>query len=208
MGYGRLVLRARALGFSSITGARVLVTLRRRQIKRARVGPAASKSFATFPGVNLTFECRRSGQNRLPESDASVDLTLCLYSALSHLPVASLKDHIDGRIARVTSGHFITTVRSGWKHSDGVCRFGRECPTPETGITSGTGVKIDPQRWADARPIRLSTYLPRVELPKSFSPAVFDVEEFARSLTCFIVGFTPGFPVEPGMFARRRPSCL
>jgi hypothetical protein len=48
--------------------------------------------------------------DRLPESDASVDLTLCLYSALSHLPVASLKD-ISTEIARVTSGHFIATVR-------------------------------------------------------------------------------------------------
>jgi hypothetical protein len=48
--------------------------------------------------------------DRLPESDASVDLTLCLYSALSHLPVAGLKD-ISTEIARVTSGHFIATVR-------------------------------------------------------------------------------------------------
>jgi hypothetical protein len=37
-------------------------------------------------------------------------MTLCLYSALSHLPVASLTD-ISTEIARVTSGYFITTVR-------------------------------------------------------------------------------------------------
>jgi hypothetical protein len=47
----------------------------------------------------------------LPEGDASVDLTLCLYSVLSHLPVASLPK-ISAEIARVTSGHFIATVRS------------------------------------------------------------------------------------------------
>ena len=46
----------------------------------------------------------------MPEPDASVDLTLCLYSALSHLPVARLPD-ISKEIARVTSGYFITTVR-------------------------------------------------------------------------------------------------
>jgi len=40
-----------------------------------------------------------------------MDLTLCLYSVLYHLPVASLPK-ISSGIARVTSGHFITTVRS------------------------------------------------------------------------------------------------
>jgi hypothetical protein len=44
------------------------------------------------------------------KADASVDLTLCLYSALSHLPVARLPD-ISKEIIRVTSGYFITTVR-------------------------------------------------------------------------------------------------
>ena len=40
-----------------------------------------------------------------------MDLTLCLYSVLSHLPVASLPK-IAAEIARVTSGCFIATVRS------------------------------------------------------------------------------------------------
>jgi hypothetical protein len=40
-----------------------------------------------------------------------VDITLCLYSVLSHVPIAYLTD-ISAEIARVTSGHFITTVRS------------------------------------------------------------------------------------------------
>ena len=59
--------------------------------------------------MNLTFEVADLA-DRLPEPDASVDLTLCLYSALSHLPVASLQG-ISTEIARVTSGYFITTVR-------------------------------------------------------------------------------------------------
>jgi len=62
----------------------------------------------TFDVADLT--------DRLPESDASVDLTLCLYSILGHLPVASLKD-ISTEIARVTSGHFITNRTSGRKQS-------------------------------------------------------------------------------------------
>jgi hypothetical protein len=47
----------------------------------------------------------------LPEADGSVDLTLCLYSVLNHLPLARLPA-IAAEFARVTSGHFITTVRS------------------------------------------------------------------------------------------------
>ena len=59
--------------------------------------------------MNLTFDVADLA-GRLPEHDASVDLTLCLYSALSHLPVARLPE-ISKEIARVTSGYFITTVR-------------------------------------------------------------------------------------------------
>jgi SAM-dependent methyltransferase len=100
----RLVMRARALGFSTITARGFDIA--QAQINRARL---AARDLSDLPGVNLTFDVADL-TSRLPESDASVDLTLCLYSALSHLPVASLKD-ISTEIARVTSGHFITTVR-------------------------------------------------------------------------------------------------
>jgi hypothetical protein len=69
----------------------------------------AARNLSILPGVNLTFDVADL-TDRLPEPDASVDLTLCLYSALSHPPVAGLTD-ISTEIARVTSGHFITTVR-------------------------------------------------------------------------------------------------
>jgi hypothetical protein len=59
--------------------------------------------------VNLTFDVADLA-DRLPEPDASVDLTLCLYSALSHLPVTRLPE-ISKEMARVTSGYCITTVR-------------------------------------------------------------------------------------------------
>jgi hypothetical protein len=61
-------------------------------------------------GVTLTFDVADLTAE-LPEADASVDLTLCLYSVLSHLPVGSLSK-ISAEVARVTSGHFIATVRS------------------------------------------------------------------------------------------------
>jgi len=100
----RLVLRARALGFDNITARGFDIA--QGQIERAWL---AARDLSALPGVNLTFDVGDL-TDRLPESDASVDLTLCLYSALSHLPVASLKG-VSTEIARVTSGYFITTVR-------------------------------------------------------------------------------------------------
>jgi SAM-dependent methyltransferase len=100
----RLVIRAYALGFSNITARGFDIA--QAQIQRARL---ATRSLSSLPGVNLTFDVADLA-DRLPEADASVDLTLCLYSALSHLPVARLPD-ISREIVRVTSGYFITTVR-------------------------------------------------------------------------------------------------
>jgi SAM-dependent methyltransferase len=100
----RLVIRAHALGFSSISARGFDIA--QAQIQRAQL---ASRNLADLPGVDLKFEVANL-IDRLPEPDASVDLTLCLYSALSHLHVASLKD-ISTEIARVTSGHLVTTVR-------------------------------------------------------------------------------------------------
>ncbi|SED20981.1 Methyltransferase domain-containing protein [Bradyrhizobium erythrophlei] len=100
----RLVTRAYALGFSSIAARGFDIA--QAQIQRAQL---AARNLSSLPGVTLTFDVADLA-DRLPESDASVDLTLCLYSALSHLPVARLPD-ISKEIARVTSGYFITTVR-------------------------------------------------------------------------------------------------
>ena len=100
----RLVMRAQALGFSSITARGFDIA--QEQIQRARL---VTRDLSSLPGVNLTFDVADLA-DRMPEADASVDLTLCLYSALSHLPVARLPD-ISKEIVRVTSGYFITTVR-------------------------------------------------------------------------------------------------
>lgn len=60
--------------------------------------------------MNLTFDVADLTAE-LPEVDDSVDLLLCLYSVLNHLPLMSLPK-ISAEFARVTSGCFITTVRS------------------------------------------------------------------------------------------------
>jgi SAM-dependent methyltransferase len=100
----RLVMRAYALGFSSIAARGFDIA--QVQIQRARL---VTRTLSSLPGVNLTFDVADLADS-LPEADASVDLTLCLYSALSHLPVARLPD-ISKEIVRVTSGCFVTTVR-------------------------------------------------------------------------------------------------
>src|ERR1700736_5950372 len=100
----RLVIRAHALGFSGITARGFDIA--QAQIQRARL---AARNLSSLPGVNLTFDVAHL-TDRVPAADGSGDITLCLYSALSHLPVAGLTD-IATEIARVTSGYFITTVR-------------------------------------------------------------------------------------------------
>ena len=101
----RLVTRAQALGFTTITARGFDVS--RAQIQRARL---LAKDLCGIPGINLTFYVADL-TGELLEADASVDLTLCLYSVLSHLPVGSLPK-ISAEIVRVTSGHLIATVRA------------------------------------------------------------------------------------------------
>ncbi len=101
----RLVVRARELGFTTITARGFDVA--QAQVQRARL---LARNLSGISGIELTFDVADL-MSELPEGDASVDLTLCLYSVLSHLPVASLPK-IAAEIARVTSGCFIATVRS------------------------------------------------------------------------------------------------
>ena len=108
-GYVAAPTRAHVLGFTTITARGFDVA--RAQIQRARL---LARDLCGMSGVNLTFDVADL-TGELPEADASVDLTLCLYSVLSHLPVASLRK-ISAEIARVTSGH--STVRSVGQYSD------------------------------------------------------------------------------------------
>jgi SAM-dependent methyltransferase len=101
----RLVVRARAVGFTRIVARGFDIA--EAQIERARL---LARDLSSLPDVSFTFDVADLTA-RLPEADGSVDITLCLYSVLSHLPVSSLPA-IATEMARVTSGYFITTVRS------------------------------------------------------------------------------------------------
>jgi SAM-dependent methyltransferase len=101
----RLVVRAHELGFTTIKARGFDVAWA--QVQRARL---LARDLSVISGVKLTFDVADLMRD-LPEGDASVDLALCLYSVLSHVPVVSLPK-ISAKIARVTSGHFIATVRS------------------------------------------------------------------------------------------------
>jgi SAM-dependent methyltransferase len=100
----RLVARACELGFVSIRarGFDIAYT----QVHRARL---LARELSDLPGVNLTFDVADITEE-VPEADASVDLIVCLYGVLSHLPIKTLPS-ILGEFARVTAGSFITTVR-------------------------------------------------------------------------------------------------
>jgi SAM-dependent methyltransferase len=100
----RLVTQARGLGFSRITARGFDVA--QNQIQTAR---RMTRNLTGCPGVDLAFDVADL-KAPLPEADASVDITICLYSVLSHLPMSSLPK-VAAEIARVTKGYFITTVR-------------------------------------------------------------------------------------------------
>jgi SAM-dependent methyltransferase len=100
----RLVTRAVALGFSRIEARGFDIA--QAQIERAKL---LSRDLTALPEVKLIFDvgdlCKK-----LPEADASVDLTVCLYSVLSHLDVIRLP-WVAQELARVTRGFFVATVR-------------------------------------------------------------------------------------------------
>lgn len=100
----RIARYANALGFDRISarGFDIAGT----QIETAR---RAARELWDIPGLRLRFDVADL-RRPLPEADASVDITLCLYSVLSHLPTAYL-EHVVSDMARVTKGHLIATVR-------------------------------------------------------------------------------------------------
>jgi SAM-dependent methyltransferase len=101
----RVVTRARELGFRHIIARGFDIA--EDQVIRAR---ELSQPLCSRRGVELTFEVADICE-RYPESDRSVDLCLCLYGVLNHLPAHDLSP-ILREVARVTQGDFITTVRA------------------------------------------------------------------------------------------------
>jgi len=101
----RIVDRARQLGFTRIVARGI--ELAEAQVRRAQL---LSQNLARCPGVNLRFEV---GDIREPmrETDRSVDICLCLYGVLNHLPAGDLPV-VFGEVARVTRGTLVATVRA------------------------------------------------------------------------------------------------
>lgn len=101
----RTVTRAAELGFEHIT-ARGL-DLATDQIARARaLGGELARRYNVVLRYDVCDIC-----DPIPEPDGSVDLCLCLYGVLNHVPVGH-QPQVLGEIARVTRGRFIATVRA------------------------------------------------------------------------------------------------
>jgi SAM-dependent methyltransferase len=101
----RLVLRSRELGFSSIFARGFDIA--GMQVRSAR---RAARDLAELSDVHLTFDVA-SLTDPLPETDACVDIAVCLYSVLNHLASADLPQVV-AELARVTRGHLFATVRA------------------------------------------------------------------------------------------------
>jgi len=175
----RLVARARELGFTTITARGFDVA--RAQVQRARL---LARNLSAISGVELTFDVADL-MSELPEGDASVDLTLCLYSVLSHVPIASLPK-ISAEIARVTSGCFIATVRS----------VGSTPTILVDSIEKARHFRHDNRRdqfaieLCNGRHIELSFHLFTVSELRSYFAGLFDIEDL-RGLDVFHNRFAP-----------------
>ena len=101
----RIVARAHALGFTTINARGFDIA--QTQIQLARLH---GHELSRLPGVTLTFDVR-DVTRPFSESDASVDIILCLYAVLNHVPVAALPAFF-AEVARVTTGCFVSTVRA------------------------------------------------------------------------------------------------
>src|SRR5579862_664835 len=101
----RIVIRARELGFGSITARGFDIA--QVQIQTARRN---AQDLAHLPGVKLRFDCSDL-LSPLAEATGSADITICLYSVLSHVAVRDLPKVL-AELARVTWGTFFATVRA------------------------------------------------------------------------------------------------
>jgi SAM-dependent methyltransferase len=175
----RLVLRACHLGFTNVKARGFDIA--QVQIQRARL---LSQPLSALPGVDLTYDVADLTA-QLPESDASVDMTLCLYSVLSHLPVAAL-GNIAAELARVTAGHFITTVRPvGSPPTAFVDTLAKVRSLRQDHIHNQCEIELN-----DGRQIAFGFHLfTALELRGHFSPH-FDIEEVS-GLDLFHTRFMP-----------------
>jgi hypothetical protein len=101
-------LRARALGFRRITARGFDVA--EGQIELARRLSSDLADLQRLGTVDLEFDVADI-TGPLPEGNGTVDIALCLYAVLNHVNTESLSS-VMAELARVTSGHLVTTVRA------------------------------------------------------------------------------------------------
>ncbi|ARS29014.1 class I SAM-dependent methyltransferase [Sphingomonas sp. KC8] len=101
----RILLRADLLGFTSIEARGFDISPEQVVIARKIVGRAVA-----LPGASCEFEVGDITQP-MPEASGSVDLCLCLYGVLNHLPVDT-HTAVAAELARVTRGQLIVTTRA------------------------------------------------------------------------------------------------
>jgi SAM-dependent methyltransferase len=175
----RIVTQAHLLGFDQITARGFDVA--RVQVQRARLLAA---DVSKISGVSLEFDVADLTAE-LPEADASVDLALCLYSVLNHLPLVSLPK-VSAEFARVTSGCFVTTVRSA----------GSTPTIMVNSIENARRFKYDNSRdrceieLRDGRHIDLDFHLFTASELRSWFAESFDIDEL-RGLDVFHNRFAP-----------------
>ncbi|HKD20418.1 MAG TPA: class I SAM-dependent methyltransferase [Rhizomicrobium sp.] len=187
----RLVAQAHWLGFTDIRA-------RGFDVAELQVAAARKKgrALARLPGVTLVFDVADLLEP-LPEADASVDLTVCLYSVLSHLPREALPK-VAAEFARVTRGHFITTVRAVGSTPtifvdslENARSFRQDHAHDRCTVELANGAHLDmPSHLYSAR-----------ELASCFSP-VFEIEDLS-GLDLFHGRFTPDRRWNPAALSAR-----
>lgn len=76
----------------------------------ARAGLSNRNSLASPKTSETAFAYNQAGDDYAAYADGSIDIALCLYCVLNHLPVSAL-DAVVKEFSRVTRGVFMTTVR-------------------------------------------------------------------------------------------------
>jgi hypothetical protein len=78
--------------------------------EQIRIAREASQDMKALGGLTLSFGVADL-ERPLRDPGGSIDITLCLYSVLSHLPTISFR-RVAAEFARVTRGHLMTSVRA------------------------------------------------------------------------------------------------
>ena len=100
----RIVGRAEQMGFTRITA---------RGVDLAKAQVRTRTPFVTRPRASCWGKPAIRGRRypKMSEADRSVDICVCLYCVLNHLPADDLPA-VFGEVARITKGRFVATIRA------------------------------------------------------------------------------------------------